>query len=64
MWESHFIKTDMHKHMHGRIENVYWNIVIDFDFEIPGEDSLSSIFKEINCYKIRVKGSIQLFYEQ
>lgn len=39
-------------------------IVIDFDFEIPVEDSLSSIFKEINCYKVTVKGSIQLFYEQ
>ena len=50
--------------MYGRIENVYWNTVIDFDFEIPAEDSSSSIFKEINCYKITVKRSIQLFYEQ
>lgn len=38
----------MHKCMYGRIENVYWNTVIDFDFENPAENSSSSVFKEIS----------------
>ena len=54
----------MHKHMYGYIENVYWNLVTVYDFQIPADDSLGSIFKEINCHKATVKRSIQLFYEQ
>lgn len=54
----------MHKLMYGCTENIFRDIVTDFDFEIPAEDSLSSVFKEINCHKITVKRSIQLLYEQ
>lgn len=52
------MKIDMYKFMYGCIENIFRDIVIDFDFEIFVEDSLSSVFKEINCYKIIVKRSI------
>lgn len=37
------------------VESVCWNVVTDFDFEIHAEDSSSSIFKKINCFKIAVK---------
>lgn len=39
--------------MYAYVENIYWNAVADFDFEIHGEHILSSIFKEINCFKIK-----------
>lgn len=31
----------------------YWNAVADFDFEIHAEHILSSLFKEINYFKIK-----------
>lgn len=56
------INTDKRKYEH--FENVCSDAVTEVDFEIHADDSLSSIFKEINCFKIAVKSSIQLLYEE
>lgn len=35
------------------VENISWNAVADFDFEIHAEHIFHSILKEINCFKIK-----------